>query len=86
MKSASIRALAASLALSAAWAPALFSPLTAQDSNTVMEPEFEAENDPFIWLEETRSERALEWVEAENQKWLPKRCSARSPSARSWTE
>ena len=55
MKSASIRALAASLALSAAWAPALFSPLTAQDSNTVMEPEFEAENDPFIWLEEARS-------------------------------
>ncbi|GAB5349924.1 prolyl oligopeptidase family serine peptidase [Alteriqipengyuania sp. 357] len=68
MKSASVRTLAASLALSAAWAPALVSPLSAQDSNTVMEPEYEAENDPFIWLEETRSDRALEWVEAENEK------------------
>jgi prolyl oligopeptidase len=30
----------------------------------------EADNDPFIWLEETRSTRALEWVRAENEKTL----------------
>ena len=68
MKSASIRTLLASLAVSVAAAPLLTSPLAAQDTNTVVEPEFEAENDPFIWLEETRSERALNWVENENEK------------------
>ena len=30
----------------------------------------EADKDPFIWLEETRSDRALEWVRAENEKTL----------------
>ncbi|MBB3035540.1 prolyl oligopeptidase family serine peptidase [Alteriqipengyuania lutimaris] len=68
MKSASIRTLLASLAVSVAAAPLLTSPLAAQDTNTVVEPEFEAENDPFIWLEETRSDRALAWVENENGK------------------
>ena len=70
MKSASIRALAASLAVSVAAAPLALSPLAAQDTNTVVEPEYEAENDPFIWLEETRSERALNWVEGENEKTI----------------
>lgn len=70
MKSASIRALAASLAVSVAAAPLIVSPLAAQDTNTVVEPEFEAENDPFIWLEETRSDRALAWVEGENEKTI----------------
>ncbi|NNC60033.1 MAG: S9 family peptidase, partial [Erythrobacter sp.] len=59
----SIRALAASLALAT-----IAAPLAAQDSNTVTNTEFEAENDPFIWLEETRSDRALDWVRAENAK------------------
>ncbi|NCP19950.1 MAG: S9 family peptidase [Erythrobacter sp.] len=68
MKSTKTRATLAALALSAAWSPAFLTPLAAQDTNTVTEPEFEAENDPFIWLEETRSDRALEWVEAENAK------------------
>ncbi|ABC63851.1 prolyl oligopeptidase family serine peptidase [Erythrobacter litoralis] len=63
MKFTSMQALAAGLALATA-----VSPLDAQDSNTVLEPEYEAENDPFIWLEETRSDRALEWVRGENAK------------------
>ena len=68
MKSTSIRAIIASLAVSVACAPLLTSPLAAQDTNAVVEPDFEAENDPFIWLEETRSDRALKWVENENEK------------------
>ena len=68
MKSTSIRAILASLAVSVASAPLITSPLAAQDTNAVVEPEFEAENDPFIWLEETRSDRALKWVENENEK------------------
>ncbi|MEL7707822.1 prolyl oligopeptidase family serine peptidase [Citromicrobium bathyomarinum] len=68
MKSTSIRTILASLAVSVACAPLLTSPLAAQDTNAVVEPDFEAENDPFIWLEETRSDRALEWVENENEK------------------
>nr|WP_137677906.1 prolyl oligopeptidase family serine peptidase [Parerythrobacter lutipelagi] len=63
MKLVSTRALAAGLALAT-----LSTPLVAQDSNTVMEPEYEAENDPFIWLEETRSDRSLDWVRGENDK------------------
>ncbi|MHA6333095.1 prolyl oligopeptidase family serine peptidase [Qipengyuania sp. CAU 1752] len=63
MSLTSIRALAASLALAT-----IATPLAAQDSNTVTNTEFEAENDPFIWLEETRSDRALDWVRAENAK------------------
>ena len=68
MKSTSIRTILASLAVSVASAPLLTSPLAAQDTNAVVEPDFEADNDPFIWLEETRSDRALEWVENENEK------------------
>ena len=68
MKPTSIRAILASLAVSVASAPLLTSPLAAQDTNAVVEPDFEADNDPFIWLEETRSDRALEWVENENEK------------------
>jgi len=68
MKPTSIRAILASLAVSVASAPLLTSPLAAQDTNAVVEPDFEAENDPFIWLEETRSDRALKWVENENEK------------------
>jgi|TARA_R100000049_G_scaffold4928_1_gene12353 prolyl oligopeptidase len=68
MTSTSIRAILASLAVSVACAPLLTSPLAAQDTNAVVEPEFEAENDPFIWLEETRSDQALKWVENENEK------------------
>ncbi|RPF72381.1 prolyl oligopeptidase family serine peptidase [Aurantiacibacter spongiae] len=64
MKLVSTRALATSLALAALTA----TPVAAQDSNTVTNTEFEAENDPFIWLEETRSDRALAWVEKENEK------------------
>ncbi|WP_284126004.1 prolyl oligopeptidase family serine peptidase [Parerythrobacter aestuarii] len=61
----SMRALAAGLALAAA---AAATPLAAQDSNTVTDTEWEAANDPFIWLEETRSDRALDWVRGENAK------------------
>ncbi|NBC89104.1 MAG: hypothetical protein GVX90_06400, partial [Alphaproteobacteria bacterium] len=28
------------------------------------------EQDPYIWLEETRSEEALDWVRAENERTL----------------
>ena len=62
MKPVSIRALGVALAASMAGAPLAVAPLSAQDTNAVVEPEFEAENDPFIWLEETRSDRALEWI------------------------
>ena len=64
MKSVSTRALAAALAL----APFTATTALAQDADTVANTEFEAENDPFIWLEETRSDRALAWVEDENEK------------------
>ena len=63
MKATSPLVLAAGLLLTATVAP-----LAAQDSNVVKDPEFEAENDPFIWLEETRSDRALDWVRAENER------------------
>ena len=48
MKPTSIRAILASLAVSVASAPLLTSPLAAQDTNAVVEPDFEADNDPFI--------------------------------------
>ncbi|GGD48683.1 prolyl oligopeptidase family serine peptidase [Erythrobacter arachoides] len=62
MKLLSTSALALCLALAATAAP----PALAQDADAVTNTEFEAENDPFIWLEETRSDRALEWVGREN--------------------
>ena len=61
----STRALAAALVATVA-ATGLAMPAAAQDGNVVTDTTFEAENDPFIWLEETRSDRALAWVEAEN--------------------
>ena len=66
MKLVSTSALAAGLALATLAA----APLAAQDGNTVTDPEWEAQNDPFIWLEETRSDRALEWVAGENEKTI----------------
>ncbi len=65
MKSVSTRAIALSLALAVTATGA--GQAAAQDADTVANTEFEAENDPFIWLEETRSDRALEWVENENE-------------------
>ena len=65
MKFISTRALATGIALAT-----IATPLAAQDGNVVIDTEFEAENDPFIWLEETRSERALDWVSQENDKTI----------------
>lgn len=64
MKAVSIRALAAGLALAS-----LTTPLVAQDANTVTDTA-EADVDPFIWLEEARSEEALAWVKAENERTM----------------
>ena len=67
MKIVSRRTMAAVLAISALQT----TPLAAQDEGTsVNQPEFEAENDPFIWLEEARSDRAMAWVEAENDRTM----------------
>lgn len=57
------RALLLTLAPLAFAAP----PLAAQTKETAVA---EAETDPFIWLEEARSDRALAWVRAENEKTL----------------
>ena len=67
MKILSRRTMAAVLAISALQT----TPLAAEDEGTsVNQPEFEAENDPFIWLEEARSDRAMAWVEAENNRTM----------------
>jgi len=62
MKLISHKAIAASLLAVAAVA----TPIAANDEtgDTVAE----AENDPYIWLEEARSEEALAWVRAENER------------------
>ena len=57
------RALLLSLAPLALTGP----PLAAQTEGAAVA---EAENDPFIWLEEARSDKALAWVRAENEKTL----------------
>ena len=72
MTTLSRRALAASLALFAAG----IAPLAAQQTGDAVPASqtsadtAEADVDPFIWLEEARSERALEWVKAENARTM----------------
>jgi prolyl oligopeptidase len=60
--------LAAALTL----ASSLAVPVAAEDTTPAPAPApvAEADVDPFIWLEETKSERALAWVQAENEKTL----------------
>lgn len=71
MKSVSIHALAAALASLAA-APAAANETGASVSEsktaTVNATVAEADVDPYIWLEEARSEKSLEWVRAENDR------------------
>ena len=57
--------LAQSSALTLAIAALAPLPLMAQtaSTDTTGENMFEAENDPYIWLEEARDEKALAWVE-----------------------
>lgn len=67
MKSVSIHALAAVLASVTA------APLAAHETGetvpeTQVAPVAEADVDPYIWLEEARSERSLNWVRAENDR------------------
>jgi len=71
--------LASTLALGTAIAGALAmttaNPARAQDGAAMKDGAATApipgpEEDPFIWLEEARSEKALEWVEAENERTL----------------
>lgn len=52
------------LAMAAAMSVAATTPAAAQ--NGVPGPD----EDPFIWLEEARSERALDWVGKENQRTI----------------
>lgn len=67
MTTLSRRALAASLAFTALGA----APLAAQQSGEPVPPTpAEADADPFIWLEEARSEQALAWVTAENERTM----------------
>lgn len=51
--------------LSLALLTAVGSPVAAQTEGTAV-----ADADPFIWLEEARSDKALAWVRAENEKTL----------------
>jgi len=62
MKLISHKAIAASLLAVAA----VTTPIAANDETG--ETVAEAENDPYIWLEEARSEEALAWVRAENER------------------
>ena len=64
--------LAQSSALTLAIAALAPLPLMAQtaSTDTTGENMFEAENDPYIWLEEARDEKALAWVEDENNRTL----------------
>ncbi|WP_251566991.1 hypothetical protein [Erythrobacter sp. 3-20A1M] len=73
MKFVSNRAIATALAVATLAA----APLAAQNTETEnaaamadtdTDAKFEAENDPFIWLEETRSVPALTWVRSENER------------------
>jgi prolyl oligopeptidase len=67
--------LVSTFALSAALAMTATTPAQADNHSEKTEPPVTApipgpEEDPYIWLEEARSERALEWVEAENARTL----------------
>ena len=66
MKSQFTRSTALSLALALATLGG--SAAIAQD--TTGETMFEAENDPYIWLEQATDEKALEWVGRENDRTL----------------
>ena len=54
--------LVSTLAMGAAMAFGMTTPVLAQDG--IPGPD----EDPFIWLEEARSDKALNWVETENQR------------------
>lgn len=57
------------IALSLCAAATLAMPALASDTGDIVtDTAIEAENDPFIWLEEARSEEALAWVRAENER------------------
>jgi prolyl oligopeptidase len=66
--------LVSTLALGTAIAGALTmttaTPALAQDTAEATAPIPGPEEDPYIWLEEARSEEALEWVENENERTL----------------
>ncbi len=67
--------LVSTLALTAAIAMSAAIPAAAQDTSqgkaeTAMAPIPGPEEDPYIWLEEARSEQALDWVRAENERTL----------------
>jgi prolyl oligopeptidase len=62
-----ITSLRRTLLLSLAPLAVLSHPLAAQSTEAVVA---EAENDPHIWLEEARSDKALAWVRTENEKTL----------------
>ena len=65
MKLVSTLALAAVMTIGAAI------PVTAQTEPAVADDGVPGpEQDPYIWLEEARSERALEWVDTENERTL----------------
>ena len=69
--------LVSTLALGAAIAMTATTPAAADDHSTTAEAAEAAvdgvpgpDQDPYIWLEEARSDRALEWVRAENERTL----------------
>ena len=69
MKFAANKARLLAVAASVTVATTIAAPLSAHEiGETVPEPVAEAENDPYIWLEEARSDEALAWVRAENER------------------
>ena len=65
--------LASTLAITAVLAAAMTAGMTtpaAADAHMETAPIPGPEEDPYIWLEEARSDEALAWVEAENERTL----------------
>ncbi|MEM7690204.1 MAG: prolyl oligopeptidase family serine peptidase [Pseudomonadota bacterium] len=69
MKLVSTLAITAALAMSAA-TPAAADGHMEKKTDAEMAPIPGPEEDPYIWLEEARSDASLEWVEAENKRTL----------------
>ena len=69
MKLVSTLALTAAIAMSAA-TPAAADGHADGSKEPEMVPVPGPEEDPYIWLEEARSEKSLEWVKAENERTL----------------
>lgn len=60
--------LVSAIAIAAAMTVSMPAAAQTNDSAQAVDPTLAAADDPFVWLEETRSEPALAWVRAQNER------------------